>query len=96
MPLDDPRGKKVFPVNAAITKDLPNATYKVIVYFSDWYRLMVFVAWFLKRKRFVMQLSQRSKELQAIDGVITSSHLQLKMNKVTSAFGGQCLIRCPL
>ncbi len=61
--VDDPEVKKDFTVNAAIIKDSPNATDQLAAYFSDWRRLKVAAAWFLKVKTMLLKLSQKRKEL---------------------------------
>lgn len=48
MSCDDPEVKKEVTVNAIVSQDSLNATDQLITYFSDWGRLKIAVAWFLK------------------------------------------------
>ena len=56
---DDLEVKRDATVNTIITQDSPNATDQLMSYFSDWRKLKVAVAWFLKWKRTLLQLKQR-------------------------------------
>ena len=87
IPLDDPEVKKDFMVNSVIAKELTNATDQLITYFSDWRKLKVAVAWFLRVQNTLLKLSQRRKELQASDANNQPAHVQLEMRKARGAVG---------
>lgn len=84
IPLNDPEISKDFTVNTVVVQDSPNSLL-LITYFSDWKKLKVEGAWFLKVKEIFLNLSQKRKELQASDENIPSAHLQWRMRKVRSA-----------
>ncbi len=65
-------------MNTIIAQDSPNATDQLLSYFSDWRKLKVAVAWFLKWKRILLQLKQRRK-----DG--DGSHVSLEMERAKRA-----------
>ena len=92
---DDPEVKKDVVVNAIIA-DSPNATDRLIAYFSDLMKLKIAVAWFLKLRRTLFKLKQRRKELEAADvhrndSNCSSNHRRLEMEKVKDELGGQAL-----
>lgn len=64
-------------------------TNSFLLIFSDWRRLKVAVAWFLRVKTTLFKLSQKKKELQASDANTPSTHMHLEMKKVRSALDGQ-------
>lgn len=64
---DDVEVKRDAMVNIITTQESLNATDQLLSYFSDWGKLKVSVAWFLKWKRILLQLSQRRKELHALE-----------------------------
>ena len=49
LPLDDPEVKRTHTVNATCTKE-ENATQRLMTHFSDWTKLRLAVAWYLKLK----------------------------------------------
>lgn len=61
IPADDPEVKRDLTVNAVVAKDTSNATDQLITYFSDWRKLKVTVAWFLKIKWALLKLCQKRK-----------------------------------
>ena len=86
--VDDVEVKRDATVNTIITQDSLDATDQLLSYFSDWRKLKVAVAWFLKWKRILLQLRQRRKELHApefnrkdADG----SHVLLEMERAKKA-----------
>lgn len=93
---DDLEVKRDATVNTIITQDSPNATDQLMSYFSDWRKLKVAVAWFLKWKRTLLQLKQRRKELHALelhrkDADEPSINVSLEMEKAKRADGSQVL-----
>ena len=74
--------------NTVITQDSPNATDQLLLYFSDWRKLKVAVAWFLKWKRNLLQLKQKRKELHALEfnrRDAAGSHASLEMERAKKA-----------
>lgn len=47
----------------AVVKDISNATHQLMMYFSDWKKLKSLVAWFVKLKRTLLELSRKRKYL---------------------------------
>lgn len=86
---DDIEVKRDAVVNTVIAQDSPNATDHLISYFSDWRRLKMAVAWFIKWKRILLQLKQRRQELHAADG--SSTNESLEMEKAKGAIRHQML-----
>lgn len=83
-------------MNAIVSQDSLNATDQLIAYFSDWGRLKIAVAWFLKWRRILLQLKERVKELQALDDHKrdangSSNYVSLEMEKAKVAVGSQTL-----
>lgn len=83
-------------MNAIVSQDSLNATDQLIAYFSDWGRLKIAVAWFLKWRRILLQLKERGKELQALDDHKrdangSSNYVSLEMEKAKVAVGSQTL-----
>ena len=64
---DDLEVKREATVNTIIAQGSQTATDQLLSYFSDWRKLKVAVAWFLKWKRILFQLKQKRKELHALD-----------------------------
>ena len=89
IPADDPEVKRDFTVNVVVAKDALNATDRLITYFSDWRKLKVTVAWFLKIKWALLKLSQKRKQLQTSDADQQARNVQAEMKKMRSTFGGQ-------
>jgi len=77
--VNDPEVKRNMIVNTIGVNEVSsatNATHRLIVHFSDWLKLKVAVAWFLKLKKVLRQRSQRRKEIKtSLDslGVLPSS-----------------------
>lgn len=61
---DDPEVKRD-PVVSCITKDTENHTNYLINYFSTWMKLKTTVAWFMRLKELLKQLTQKRKEIHA-------------------------------
>lgn len=59
---DDPELKRNLLINATVIN--PNTTSQLITFFSDFQRLKVTVAWFIKLKRVLLKLSKKIKKLQ--------------------------------
>ncbi len=89
IPADDPEVKRDVTVNAVVAKDASNATDQLITYFSEWRKLKVTVAWFLKIKRALLRLSQRRKQLQTSDADQQPRNVQAEMWKMR---GSECFI----
>ncbi|KAL7840982.1 hypothetical protein SRHO_G00246730 [Serrasalmus rhombeus] len=83
----DPELKKEHRTNAVIMET--NATSQLIEYFSDWKRLKIAVAWMLKLKHVLMELSKKRKELLELSD--QSCDIQQKMQKVKAALRPQSL-----
>lgn len=60
--IDDPEIKREVLVNAVSVTDSSDSTTRLIAHFSDWKRLRVAVAWFLKYKRMLQERSHKRKE----------------------------------
>ena len=92
----DPEVKPDITVNV-IVKDELNPTNYLIHYFSSWMRLKTAVAWLLKVKNTLSQLTKRRKEIQAAVSSIEKDPVRLKekVEKEMQAFKttlcGQCL-----
>ncbi len=61
---DDPEVRKDAFVNSTVT-DALNATDRLMIYFSDWRKLKVSVAWFLRLKTHLLHLSHQRNGLKA-------------------------------
>ena len=88
---DDPEVKRNILVNATVV-DAVNATHQLIAYFSDWQRLKVAVAWILKLKEVLLNLSRKRKQLQLVcTGGIGSPLLDVhnEMQAVRASLGSQ-------
>lgn len=66
---DDPEVKKCLTVNAVLVNT--NATSQLIAHFSDWQKLKVAVAWFLKLKGILLKLSKKRKTLDLANTHVT-------------------------
>lgn len=66
--VDEPKVKRGFVVNLAISKNTQCAVSKLLYYFSDWMKLKISVAWFLKLKNVLLELRMQRKSLQACFG----------------------------
>lgn len=85
---DDVEVKRDATVSVIIIQDSPNATDQLLLYFSDWRKLKVAVAWFLKWKRILLQLKQKRKELHALEfnrKDADGSHVSLEMERAKKA-----------
>jgi len=71
VPGDDPEVKKATTSNAVVIKPSPDATSKLINYFSDWYRLRRAVAVFLRVKEILQ--ARRNNRLKVKDEVSNNS-----------------------
>ncbi|XP_073713144.1 uncharacterized protein [Misgurnus anguillicaudatus] len=60
LPLNDPEVKRMYTVNATCLKE-ENPTQKLITYFSNWTKLLLAVAWYLKLKETLKSLVQKRK-----------------------------------
>lgn len=61
---EDPEVKGEATVNVTQVKDLLDATCQLMVYFSDWRRLKVAVAWFLRLKEILRSMRNKKKRPQ--------------------------------
>lgn len=82
---DDPELKKELSTNVLSVEDTNNATHKLINYFSNWKRLKTAVAWILKVKKVLLEVSRQRKQL------ITLSDLEQRLQRAKISFVGQCL-----
>lgn len=82
---DDPELKKELSTNVLSVEDTNNATHKMINYFSNWKRLKRAVAWILKVKKVLLEVSRQRKQL------ITLSDLEQRLQQTKTSFVGQCL-----
>ena len=57
---NDPDVKKDVAVNAITVNDSNNATQQLLSYFSDWNRLRISVAWFLRLKDTLLKLAKHN------------------------------------
>ncbi|XP_014828361.1 PREDICTED: uncharacterized protein LOC106907277 isoform X2 [Poecilia mexicana] len=90
MTTDDPELKKTPLINATVINS--NATSQLISFFSDWQKLKLAVAWFLKLKGVLLKLSKRRKGLQLTNSVTTeTSTLELtkEMQALKNSLGNQ-------
>ena len=93
---DDLEVKREATVNTIITQGSPTATDQLLSYFSDWRRLKVAVAWFLKWKRILLQLKQKRKDLHALElhrkeAGGSSLNVSLEMERAKRAIESQML-----
>ena len=91
---DDPEVKRELMVNVVIA-EAEDATSRLVKYFSGWTKLKTSVAWFLKIKAILLELSKRRKKLIAsltVDGLFTESEkVEKEMKKTRAAVGNQSL-----
>ncbi len=87
---DDLEVKKELKVNAVVLQNGQNATSQLLHYFSEWKRLKVAVAWVLKLRKLLLELSRKRKELslEQIDSVAVDAKLQ----EFKASLGRQSLI----
>lgn len=85
---DDPELKKELSTNVLSVEDTDNATHKLINYFSDWKRLKTAVAWILKVKKVLLEVSCQRKQLISLND---SSDLEQRLQQTKTLFVGQCL-----
>ncbi len=86
---DDPELKKEISTNIISVENTNNATHRLIHYFSDWKKLKTAVAWMLKVKKFLLEIScQRKKLMMTLNDC---SVLEQKLQQAKTSFGGQCL-----
>lgn len=91
LPADDPEVKQKFMVNATVV-DSVNATHHLITYFSDWQRLRVTVAWFIKLKDILLKLSKQRKQLELANATANgaaSLEVHKEMQAIRASFGNQ-------
>ena len=74
---DDPAVRKVSSVNSVVNNS-PKSTDYFMTYFSDWKRLKVSVAWFLRLKAILLELSCLRKGLKASDNAQAGQMERLK------------------
>lgn len=77
MNLDDPEVRKVTSVNSVVNNSLKYTDY-LMTYFTDWKRLKVSVAWFLRLKAILLELSSLRKGLTASDNAQACQMERLK------------------
>lgn len=59
--------KKEAVVNAVNVRHSPDGTNRLIVHFSDWRRLRVAAAWFLKLKKMLLHMTRKKRESETSD-----------------------------
>lgn len=64
---DDLELKKEVVVNAVNVRDSPDGTSRLIAHFSDWRRLKIAAAWFLKLKRMLLNRTRKKGESETSD-----------------------------
>ncbi|GAA6096905.1 uncharacterized protein LOC107751036 [Tachysurus ichikawai] len=87
---DDPEVKKELKVNAMTLQNEQNATSRLIHYFSEWKRLKVAAAWYLKLKKFLMQLSHKRKEILTLEQN-NNAAVNAKLQQFKASLGRQSL-----
>nr|XP_061785759.1 uncharacterized protein LOC133576497 [Nerophis lumbriciformis] len=90
---EDPEVKRNLTVNATVVNDV-NATHQLITYFSDWQRLKVAVAWILKLKKVLLNMSRKRRQLQSTRTVGNGSlvmDVHKEMQAVRASLGSQKL-----
>ena len=80
---DDIEVKKEAMVNVIHVEDSPGATGRLMAYFSDWMKLKVSVAWFLKLKGVLLERQSRRRQADASNS--TQSRPQSPAGQVLSA-----------
>lgn len=80
---DDLEVKREAVVNAVNVRDSPDGTSRLIVYFSDWRRLKVAVAWYLKLKRMLLNKVHRRRESESSSSATTDNAIALKRQALT-------------
>lgn len=75
---DDPEVKRETLVNSVVDDTL-KATDRLVSYFSDWKRLKVAVAWFLRLKTMLLELSRGRKGLEATGNVQADQRERVKV-----------------
>jgi len=80
---DDPEVKRENFVNIVVADSL-KATDRLLNYFSDWKRLKVAVAWFLRLKKMLFELSRGRKALEATGNVQADQRERVKVTSITS------------
>ncbi len=86
IPADDPEVKRELATNAVIVAT-PNATHQLISYFSDWKRLKRSVAWILKLRKTLLEMSQRRNQLSHENADKVEQEIQC----IKAALGNQSL-----
>ncbi|XP_049323488.1 uncharacterized protein LOC125783001 [Astyanax mexicanus] len=84
---EDPELKREHKINAVIIET--NVTSQLIEYFSDWKRLKIAVAWMLKLKHILMELSKKRKEL--LKSSDRPCNIELEVKRIKAALGPQSL-----
>ncbi len=87
---DDPEVKKELTVNAVVIKNSPNATQQLITYFSDWKRLKISVAWILKIRKALLEVSQKRRQLNQ-NNADNSNKVDQELQQLKATYGGQSL-----
>nr|XP_054593653.1 uncharacterized protein LOC129160674 [Nothobranchius furzeri] len=87
LPTDDPEIKHM--VVACATTNSVNPTSKLIAYHSDWQKLKVAVAWFLKIKEVLLRLSKERKQISISD--VPAVNLTRKLQEFKKSLGNQGL-----
>ncbi len=87
---DDLEVKKELKVNAVVLQNGQNATSQLLHYLSEWKRLKVAVAWVLKLRKLLLELSRKRKELSLEQ--IDSFSVNAKLREFKASLGRQSLI----
>ncbi|XP_072768487.1 uncharacterized protein [Nerophis lumbriciformis] len=94
--VDDPEIKPGITVNAIVKSQL-NPTNYFIHYFSSWMRLKIAIAWLLKVKIALLQLTRKIKEVETAVSSVENNPVKLKkkieeeMQVFKATLHGQCL-----
>ncbi len=102
IPVDDPEVKKDPLVNAFVSHSPPNATKVFLSYFSDFKKLRTSVAWMLRLRDVLLNLSQRRKVLEASESIghdnggQRNDYLYAEMQRGKLALRGQSLTTADL
>ncbi|MGH0144896.1 UNVERIFIED_CONTAM: hypothetical protein FKN15_039243 [Acipenser sinensis] len=78
MSVDDPEVKKEVTVNVLIANDSAEMVNKLINYFSRWISLKKSVAWIIKIKEMLLQMSRKRRELSVAISEIESDQEKRK------------------
>lgn len=84
---DDPEVKREVITNVVVVDDAGSATHQLLAYHSDWKRLKKSVAWILKIKMTLLEMSRKRKEMRNEE----SDEVKQEVEKIKAASRGQDL-----